>query len=88
MPFHVGRRHVGFDTYDLTTQAGTSHHFHREPDGTATYGLHHYRFVWPAELDLMARLAGLALESRFEDWDRRPFTGESEKHVSVWRKPA
>jgi hypothetical protein len=43
--------------------------------------------VWPSELDLMARLAGLELRERWGDWDRSPFTAESTKHVSVWGKP-
>lgn len=38
VPFHVGRRHVGFDTYDLTTQQGTSHHYRRHDDGTVSTG--------------------------------------------------
>jgi hypothetical protein len=46
-----------------------------------------FRYVWPAELDLMARLAGMRLRERVGDWDRRPFTGASPKHVSVWEKP-
>ena len=46
-----------------------------------------FRYVWPAELDLMAQLAGMRLRDRWEDWDRRPFTHESDKHVSVWEKP-
>ena len=51
------------------------------------HGVHNFRFVWPAECDLMAQLAGMELEDRFADWDGRPFTSESESHVSVWRKP-
>jgi hypothetical protein len=46
-----------------------------------------FRSVWPAELDLMARLAGLRLRERWADWDRSPFTAESPKHVSAWEKP-
>ena len=88
VPFHVGRRHVGFDTFDLTTQQGTSHHYRRRADGTVTYGASHFRYVWPAECDLMAQLAGLELESRSADWLGSPFTDDSESHVSVWRKPA
>lgn len=42
------------------------------------------RYAWPAELDLMARLAGLRLVERWADWERRPFTASSESHVSVW----
>jgi len=47
-----------------------------------------FRYAWPAELDLMARLAGLRLRERWADWDRAPFTGDSGKHVSVWRRPS
>jgi len=45
-----------------------------------------FRYVWPAELDLMARIAGMRLVERWQDWDREPFTNESRKHVSVWQK--
>ena len=45
-----------------------------------------FRYVWPAELDLMARLAGMRLRERWQDWDRSPFTSESRKHVSVWER--
>ena len=45
-----------------------------------------FRYVWPAELDLMARLAGMTLRERWSDWKREPFTAESTKHVSVWEK--
>ena len=47
-----------------------------------------FRYVWPAELDLMARLAGMTLRERWGGWKREPFTSESTKHVSVWEKPA
>lgn len=87
VPFHVGGRHVGFDTYDMATQQGTSHHYRRRPDGTVTYGASNFRYIWPAECDLMAQLAGLELETRAADWHGAPFTGDSESHVSVWRKP-
>ena len=63
VPFHVGEHHVGLDTYDLATQQGTSHHYTRHPDGTVTYGASNFRYVWPAECDLMAQLAGMELES-------------------------
>ena len=86
-PFEVSDGHLGFDTYDLVTQECTSHHYSRRPDGSVGYGAGHFRYIWPAECDLMARLAGLELEERFADWDRSPFTSESESHVSVWRRP-
>ena len=87
VPFDVGDGHIGFDTFDVVTQQATSHHYWPTGDGTAGYGRHNFRYVWPSECDLMARLAGLELESRFADWHRSPFTAESTSHVSVWRKP-
>jgi SAM-dependent methyltransferase len=87
VPFDVGERHLGFDTFDLVHQRLVSHHYTREGD-RFRYGAGTFRYAWPAELDLMARIAGLELETRVADWDRSPFTDDSEKHVSVWRKPA
>lgn len=88
VPFHVGRLHTGFDTYDMTTQQGTSHYYTREPDGTVKYAVSNFRYIWPAECDLMAQLAGLEPKSRTADWRGNPFTDDSECHVSIWRKPA
>jgi SAM-dependent methyltransferase len=76
--------HVGFDEFDLVTQELTSHHYDPE---RATYSTFPGRYIWPAELDLMARLAGMKLRDRWADWDRSAFTAESTKHVSVWEKP-
>jgi SAM-dependent methyltransferase len=45
-----------------------------------------HRYAWPAELDLMARLAGLSLAQRWEDWTRRPYDDRSPAHVSVYRR--
>ncbi|HET8617102.1 MAG TPA: class I SAM-dependent methyltransferase, partial [Actinomycetales bacterium] len=72
VPFEVSDGHLGFDTYDLVTQALTSHHYRREPDGTVRYGAGHFRYVWPSELDLMARIAGLEREHRYADWHAHP----------------
>lgn len=88
VPFEVSDQHTGFDTLDLATQQGTSHHWTRRDDGSYRYATHHFRYLWPAECDLMAQLAGLEFEGRWADWNRTPFTGDSEGHVSVWRKPA
>ena len=88
VPFHVGEHHVGLDTYDMTTQQGTSHHYRRHPDGTVTYGASNFRYVWPAECDLMAQLAGLELEQRDGNWNGDPFDTDSENHVSTYRMPA
>jgi hypothetical protein len=86
-PFEVREGHLGFDTYDLVTQRCTSHHYWRGDDDTVTYDSGNFRYIWPSECDLMARLAGLTLEERLADWDGAPFTSSSESHVSVWRKP-
>jgi len=87
VPISVGDGHLLFDTYDLTTQQCTSHHYWREADGTTRFGSGNFRYIWPAECDLMGQLAGLELEERVADWDGSPFTSDSESHVSVWRKP-
>lgn len=87
VPIEVGDRHLGFDTYDLVTQRGTSHHYWPLADGTARYGASNFRYVWPAELDLMAQLAGMELEHRYADWHGAELTSDSASHVSVWRTP-
>ncbi|ATL25293.1 class I SAM-dependent DNA methyltransferase [Streptomyces formicae] len=86
VPFHISPTQWGFDTYDVATQAMTSH-FVTLVDGRAEHSSTPFRYVWPAELDLMARLAGLRLRHRWADWSRAPFTAESGGHVSVWEKP-
>ncbi|MFG1921881.1 class I SAM-dependent DNA methyltransferase [Cryptosporangium sp. NPDC048952] len=88
VPFEVSAEHTGFDTYDLVTQRGTSHHYWRQEDGSLRYGASNFRYVWPSECDLMARLAGLELEQRLADWKGAPYTASSESHVSVWQKPS
>ena len=87
VPFDVSDGHLGFDTYDVVTQECASHHYTRRSDGSVRYDVGHFRYAWPAELDLMAQLAGLELEHRFADWDKSPFTSESKSHISVYRKP-
>ncbi|WP_218010292.1 class I SAM-dependent methyltransferase [Actinomadura chibensis] len=89
VPFDVSDRHVGLDTFDLVEQMLVSHHFVRDgEDGRYRREHSRHRFAWPAELDLMARIAGLDLERRVADWDGAPFTEDSTKHISVWRKPS
>lgn len=79
--------YLGVDVLDLSTQRGVSHHVHYDADGAARVGFSPFRYVWPGELDLMARLAGMELESRHADWSGSEFTGESTSHVSVYRRP-
>lgn len=86
-PMSLDDGHLVFDTYDLTTQQCTSHHYWPVSDGTAHFRSGNFRYIWPSECDLMAELAGLELEGRFADWDGSAFTSDSESHVSVWRKP-
>lgn len=85
VPFSVTPTHLGIDEYDVATQGLISHH-HTLRDGNWALRSIPFRYVWPAELDLMARLAGMALRERWADWTREPFTSESKKHISVWEK--
>ena len=78
--------YVGFDRYDVVTQEFTSNHVTVGADGRGEFRSIPFRYVWPSELDLMARLAGMTLEHRWAGWDRAPFTADSTGHVSVWRK--
>lgn len=87
VPFDVSPTHVGLDIYDMTTQQGTSHHYTHEPDGSIRYGTSNFRYIWPAECDLMAQLAGMEPQARYAGWDRAPFTNDSASHVSIWRMP-
>jgi SAM-dependent methyltransferase len=86
-PFAVSPTHLGFDEYDVARQGLISHHYWIEAGGIEVLSPP-FRYVWPSELDLMARLAGMSLRERWAGWAREPFTSESEKHVSVWEKPA
>ena len=83
--FDVSQTHLGFDEYDVAAQGLVSHHYSLVDDEWEVVSMP-FRYVWPAELDLMARLAGMTLRERWNDWDRSPFTSESTKHISVWQK--
>ncbi|MFF9626263.1 class I SAM-dependent DNA methyltransferase [Streptomyces griseosporeus] len=85
VPFRVDEGRLGFDLYDVATQSVSSHHVTVQ-DGNGRHLAVPFRYVWPAELDLMARLAGMRLRARWEGWTREPFTNESRQHVSVWEK--
>jgi len=85
VPFQVSPDYVGIDEYDLLNQGLISHHFWLA-DGSWERRSIPFRYVWPAELDLMARIAGLQLRERWAGWKREPFTAESGKHVSVWER--
>ena len=85
--FHVSETRWGIDEFDVARQGLISHHLELV-DGQLERVSIPFRYVWPAELDLMAELAGMRLRERSSGWKREPFTNESEKHVSVWERPA
>jgi SAM-dependent methyltransferase len=77
--------YIGLDTYDVVDQLVVSHHFEFGAGRQARVFRSPHRYIWPAELDLMAQLAGFRLEARHGDWSGAPFTAESPSHVSVYR---
>jgi SAM-dependent methyltransferase len=83
--FTVTSERLGFDEYDIAAQRLISHHYWIE-DGKLEVFAAPFRYVWPAELDLMARLAGMSLRERWSGWNREPFTSDSRQHISVWEK--
>jgi SAM-dependent methyltransferase len=85
--FTVTPTRLGFEEFDFATQIAYSHHYWAI-DGELEMFSAPYRYVWPSELDLMARLAGMTLSERWSGWTREPFTSDSTTHVSVWEKTA
>jgi SAM-dependent methyltransferase len=83
--FEFGDSHIGIDEYDVANQGLVSHHLSPAAGAWDLLSMP-FRYVWPAELDLMARIAGMTLRERWSGWKREPFTNESTKHVSVWEK--
>jgi len=78
--------HLGYEEYDVATQIAVSHHYWVIDGQLKTFSSPH-RYVWPAELDLMARFAGMTFRERWSSWNREAFTSESRSHISVWEKP-
>lgn len=85
--WQVEERYIALDTYDVLHQHVVSHHFHLSDGKEAQLFRSPHRYIWPAELDLMAQLAGLELETRHADWEGREFDADSRSHVSVYRMP-
>jgi SAM-dependent methyltransferase len=83
--FRATSTHLGFEEYDVAKQIAVSHHYWVIDGQLETFSTPH-RFVWPTELDLMARIAGMTLRERWSGWTREPFTSDSRSHVSVWEK--
>jgi SAM-dependent methyltransferase len=89
-PATVGVAEPGYillDTYDVLNQRVVSHHFHFGEGTQAELFRTPHRYIWPAELDLMAQLAGFELESRHADWQGSEFSADSPSHISVYRLP-
>ena len=80
--------YIGLDTYDVLNQHVVSHHFTFDETHQARLVRTPHRYIWPAELDLMAQLAGLTRESRTAGWSAAPFTADSRSHVTIYRLPA
>ena len=87
VPFRAEPDGISFDVYDVVTQRFSSQHYLFTNGRVDAFPVE-FRYAWPAELDLMARIAGLALEHRWDGFGRAPFTARSRSHVSVWRKPS
>lgn len=77
--------HLGFEQYDIAAQIAVSHHYWLIDGQLETLSSPH-RYLWPSELDLMAKIAGMTLCERWSGWKREPFTSDSTMHISVWRK--
>lgn len=84
-PFTLTPTHLGFEEYDVATQIAYSHHYWMLEGKIDTFSAP-FRYVWPSELDLMARIAGMTLRERWSGWNREPFTSDSRSHISVWEK--
>jgi hypothetical protein len=85
MVWHAEPGRIGVDVYDVLRQHVVSHHFTFDESGQARLSRSPHRYIWPAELDLMAQSAGFDLDTRHADWGGTEFTAESRSHVSVYR---
>jgi SAM-dependent methyltransferase len=86
LPWRADPSGISYYVYDVVTQRLSGQHYYVQDDRIKASPIE-MRYAWPAELDLMARLAGMHLEHRWAGWDREPFTGLSPSHVSVYAKP-
>ncbi|MBM2618929.1 class I SAM-dependent methyltransferase [Actinoplanes sp. LDG1-06] len=87
VPFTVTPTRWGFDSYEVATQAMASNYATFRSEGRGEFWSVPFRYLWPAEMDLMARIAGLRPEHRWDSWERTPFTNESSKIIATWVKP-
>jgi SAM-dependent methyltransferase len=87
VPFSFSDTHAGVDEYDVANQGLVSHHFTKRGDNW-DYSSGPFRYVWPAEMDLMAQMAGLTPRERWSGWEREPFTSDSRKVIALWEMPS
>jgi SAM-dependent methyltransferase len=87
LPWRADPSGMSYYVYDVVTQRLGGQHYYFTDDGQVEASPTEMRYAWPAELDLMARLAGMRLEDRWGGWKREPFTTLSPSHVSVYVKP-
>jgi SAM-dependent methyltransferase len=85
-PFRLSETRLGFDEYNIAEQGLISHHFEMV-EGRWERLSRPFRYVWPAELDLMAQLAGMRRRERWSGWRRELFTSDSHSLVAVWELP-
>lgn len=85
-PFKISENRLGFDEYNIEEQGLISHHFEMVEDRWERLSMP-FRYVWPAELDLMAQLAGMRRRERWSGWNREPFTSDSHRLLAVWELP-
>ncbi len=86
MQIEMGEVLIDVSAHDPVGQLITSQHMQFTERGMRMYPSR-IRYVWPSELDLMARIAGLALKERWCDWTGAQFTASSTKHISVYGRP-
>jgi SAM-dependent methyltransferase len=86
LPWRADPQGMSYYVYDVVTQRLSGQHYYFHDDGKVEASPTEMRYAWPAELDLMARLAGMRLEHRWAGWDKEPFTALSPSHVSVYEK--
>jgi Methyltransferase domain len=87
LPWRADPSGLSYYVYDVVTQRLSGQHYYVQEDGRLQPSPTEMRYAWPAELDLMARMAGLRLGHRWAGWNREPFTALSPSHVSVYEKP-
>jgi trans-aconitate methyltransferase len=85
LPWRADPSGMSYYVYDVVTQRLSGQHYYFDQGGVEASPTE-MRYAWPAELDLMARLAGMRLQDRWGGWKREPFTGLSPSHVSVYER--